>query len=273
MRIKVILQKQYSKQACIVPRDYYYYLASIIYKKLEEGNPSFAQKLHNQGYSYNNNSFKLFSFSPLKNQTNAFTIYQDKIIFTDFPLSFTCSTLINEFSTAFIMGLFKNKQIIIEDKFSKTHLKVLEIVQEKEPEFSQTMKYKLESPVIVKSKNEQTNKTEFISPQHKDFTKIIIENLQKKYSAFALQNNIEIDQSIINNINIEILEKTQKSKKIMFKNFAQKNVNFRGYFFNFILTAPIEIQKIAYYAGIGKSNALGFGYLSIHIVKRFTNIP
>ncbi|WP_367281913.1 CRISPR-associated endoribonuclease Cas6 [Tunicatimonas pelagia] len=34
-----------------------------------------------------------------------------------------------------------------------------------------------------------------------------------------------------------------------------------GYTYNLTLTAPPEVQQLAYYAGLGEDNSMGFGFL------------
>ena len=85
-----------------------------IYNVIGSADKTFADFLHNEGFREGNKKFKLFNFSPLDfgkpkiwKEKDLFEIFRDQITL---KLSF----LLNDVAEAFIIGLFKYKEVLLE---------------------------------------------------------------------------------------------------------------------------------------------------------------
>jgi len=236
-----------------IPINYQYELSAWIYKTVNEGNPEFADFLHNQGYVNKKKNFKLFCFSNLI--VPKFKTELDRLVLACTQVKLMVSLYPIEALEPFIVGLFKNQAFTIGDKKSKAGFVVNSVEKMKEPEFCNQMSFKLLSPIHVIRKNPfDPSKTDHLNPEHKDFEGNFFDNLISKYNAY--HESIEFDSS---GFKLEILTEP-RSKAIHIKQGTRQETILKSYLFDFKINAPAELIRIGYYAGFGKENSQGFGF-------------
>ena len=146
MRLKLVLK---IVEGTVLPCNYMYELSSCLYKVLNEGNPVFTAWLHDKGYCKEKKVFKLFTFSNF--YFPCFRIEGDRI----FVLADTAQLIVSfypiEAIDAFVMGLFKNRQLEVGDRKSRVRFEVFNLERQAEPEFTSRMFFKTLSPIDRKS--------------------------------------------------------------------------------------------------------------------------
>ncbi len=260
MRFSLKLQNKYPNNICILPVDYQYYLSSAVYDILNTGDKPFTEFLHDTGYIFESKTFKFFDFSSLRGKLQ----FQepDRLILTNKYLYFTISFFIPEISETFIRGLFNNRNIWIGDKFTTAHFTVKSMEREPKPEFTETMNYFTTSPVLIAQKSDDRKHATYLSPEDENYKEIFFKNLQDKYNAFLAIEKKPIHEFDLTSCSLETCSEP-KSKLITIKEGTKEQTKVRAWNYKMRITAPLDLQKTAYYAGAGKSNAEGFGLLEI----------
>ncbi len=114
-----------------LPCNYMYELSSCLYKVLNEGNPVFADWLHNKGFCKERKVFQLFNF--------CFKIIGDRLLVLSDTIRLVVSFYPIEAIEAFVMGVFKDRQLEIGDRKSKIVFEVAAIERIAEPVFETKM--------------------------------------------------------------------------------------------------------------------------------------
>ncbi len=120
-----------------LPCNYMYELSSCLYKVLNEGNPVFADWLHNKGFCKERKVFKLFTFSNF--HIPRFKIIGDRLLVLSDTARLVVSFYPIEAIEAFVMGVFKDRQLEIGDRKSKIVFEVAAIERIAEPVFGTKM--------------------------------------------------------------------------------------------------------------------------------------
>ena len=183
MRLIVQLQAE-SKNEITLPIQYNYFVQSALYKTLDR---EFASFLHNQGYEGGGRRFKLFTFSRLLGE---YRILKSEITFMT-PIKLIVSSPVNEFCQSLVNGLLGNRDF----QFGNCSLQVKSVQIEKPLVKDDVLKMRLLSPVVTYStllRPEGGKYTCYFQPGDNDFTRIVNENLRKKYNALFHQNVPEV---------------------------------------------------------------------------------
>ena len=233
-----------------IPINYQYPFSSWIYKTVHEGDKSFAQWLHQTGYTDGNKRFKGFCFSYLQN--GKFKANSNRLEIISKNVSLYISFYLPQVAEPFILGLFNAQDFSIGDSKSRVDFKVNTIERLPNPVFKRKMQFRCLSPIHVTHYNERADKTDHLHPDHKEYKRLFFENLQNKYKAF---HDKDID---VSNCKLEILTEPRK-KGITLKEGTKQQTKLIGYTFNFSLQAPKELMKLGYHAGFGKAGSQGFG--------------
>lgn len=229
----------------ILPMSYNNIIQAVLYKFINED--SFADFLHNKGYTHNKRNFKLFSFSNILEKPLLIDKFKKQFTFPQ-NISIYFSSVNNEFfqfvfnsiiDIQDIIYLGQNKASILKIEFIK------QIISEKET-------VKALSPITVYSTFntfEGRKKTYYYSPYEKEFSINIKMNLLNKYQ--SLYNLLPKDESF----SIEC-KNTPVEKIIKYKDFIIK-----GYTGIFELEGSKELIEMAFCAGLGSKNSQGFGLI------------
>lgn len=256
MRFNITLNRT-NKQR-MIPIDYQYYIGAWIYKVIGKADSEFAYFLHQHGYSDGNKQFKLFNYSTLNfgkpklwKEKSLFEIEVDKIFL---QISF----YLPDTAEKFIIGLFNNQQVFVGDKFNGIDLTVSQIERLPEPEISDTIHYKANSPVVISILNENEKYAKYLSPTDNNYALYLKNNLTQKWKTIPgeqpLPDILDFDWE---------LTSEPKSKLITVKPYTPQQSKVRGYIYEFKLTTSKEIHRLILSAGIGEKNSMGFGWVEL----------
>lgn len=255
MRIKLKLELV-NPMENLLPINYQYAVSSWIYKTLQRGNENFATRLHEQGYRKDQKIYRLFLFSNLWIKEKK--IIDDRIQILSPRMGLVVSFLPLEIPSHFIRGLFQDTRFRIGDRKSQVPLVVKDIQILEEPEFQETMHYRCSSPIVVSTFDPEVSKhPQYLSPEDEGYQEILMQNINRKYQALceAMRKEPEV---LVGDFSWK-MESQPKRKLVTIKSGTPRATKIRGYQYAFSFTAPVALQRTAYYAGFGEKNAQGFG--------------
>ncbi|NME67360.1 CRISPR-associated endoribonuclease Cas6 [Flammeovirga aprica] len=248
-------------------------LQGFFYKVLSQNNPDFAKFIHDEGY-------KLEGEKTFKHTVISDLFYERKMGFrgkSDFEIKegdtayLHISFSVNEIGENFIKGLFQSK----EDRLGKMFFMIENIQSISQPVFQKTMQYELLSPVFLKRGRQEIvdgKKNDFIHPcsRNRKFQKnfyeeyeyYLIENIKSKIKSLVLHDKIENTEGFLENeINFQ-LNKYYGSRNERAK-FMEKESTIITHYYDFTVTAPIEVHEVLYKSGLGMLNTLGLGMVEV----------
>lgn len=253
MRFKLSLSLTNSQNTKL-PLSYQYELSSFIYKTIARGDKMYADWLHGNGFATNGKQFRLFSFSNFFVPQYAIDRKNERLVIQSDEISFDIAFLPERSTEEFVKGIFANQHFAIGDKISKVELLVKSIELLPEPDFSKPLIGKTLSPICITMKN-AADKLDYIPPEHPDYSKFIKNNLLTKYEAF-FGTPPPSDVFLVWETNNK-----SHSKLIRIKSGTKEETSVRGYNCRFKFFSTPELMKIAYNAGIGEKNSMGFGMI------------
>jgi len=240
-------------QTSTIPLNYQYYVGSWIYKVLEQGDAEFAKFLHTTGYKGNDRrKFKLFTFSMLN-------IPKKTVLKADYQLRIESSTfslkvhfLLEEALQPFVMGLFKNQELVIRSQtYRVQQVESLAVNIEKEAIHIRTL-----SPVVI-SKKRGDGSEEYLSPEHPEYEALFFHNLMGKY--LSTGQTVPEDWSQATPVFKLLSPEKVQSKLLTIKAGHASETRLKGYLFYFEMKAPVKLIETGLLAGFGKENSWGFG--------------
>ena len=227
----------------ILPLHYNYYIQSFLYRHIS---PELSKFLHDYGFTLGKRKFKMFTFSRLQGK---YKIIKDKIKFSP-PVYLTISSPLDRFISELGNTLLKTDNLeLVKNKVYVESIKV-----HPEPEIKDEIKIKMLSPVVVYSTlitKDGKKKTYYYSPYEEEFTKLIDENLRKKYEALYKK------KPRARKLKIKIISKP-KEKILLYRDTVIK-----GWLGTFILNGNRKLLKLSYYTGLGSKNSQGFGMFEV----------
>lgn len=263
MRLEITLKPQTRK--FLIPINYNFPLSSAIYKIFESFSPYFSKWLHEKGFkNIDGKRFKFFTFSRLYFWRKELS---DNLIKGEGDVKFIfCSPLTDTLIPNFINGLLEKNNLFIGNKEAGTYFKIFKVSILPFPEFKHLMKYKMLSPTISSIQEEINGKKriKYLSPIDEKISLQLAKNLLNKYYILYEKNDsptieIQPDYKYINENGGE--EKVMKL--ITIKEATSKEIKLKGFITPISIKSTIDIQKIAYFCGIGEKNSLGFGCLEL----------
>ena len=260
MRFQLTLNRT-TKQR-MLPMDYQYYVSAWIYKVLNQADKEFAQFLHEKGYGGQGETklYKLFCFSRLN--FGRPKLWKEKKLFEipaheiDLQISFDVS----EAATNFIKGLFMSQEFYLGDKFNGIDFKVLKVEALPEPEFTETMKYRLQTPWVVSYLSEENKHAQYLSPEDNMFEQLAIKHLVEKFNNTRNDKRISSEQ-----IRFKRTSDFKRAGFVM-KPGTREETRVIGNLFGVELKAPVEVQQMIWNAGVSEKSSSGFGWVEIKMV-------
>lgn len=249
MRLKLVLK---IIEGTVLPCNYMHELSSCLYKVLNEGDSDFTTWLHDKGYCKEKKSFKLFTFSNFN--FSRFRIDGDRIYVLADTVQLIVSFYPIEAIDAFVIGLFKNRQLEIGDRKSRVRFEVMEIERLPEQVFTSIMMFKTISPMFIEEQFPDSRRTVHLAPGDPKFIELLHLNLLEKYRVFYGR---EPDGSWAVT-RMHVLS-APKAKTIALKKGTAQETRMRGYMFRFELEGQPELLQLGYDGGFGRLNAQGFG--------------
>lgn len=256
MRFELTLNRT-TKQR-MLPMDYQYYISAWIYKVLKQADHKFASFLHEKGYGQNETKlYKLFCFSRLN--FGKPKLWKEKKLFeiSAHEIKLQISFDVKEAATNFIKGLFMQQEFYLGDKFNGIDFKVANVAALPEPEFSKTMHYHLQTPWVVSFKTENDKHPQYLSPTNKIFKTLVIKHIVEKFN-----NTRNAESFLAEQIKLKLTSDFKRSSFVM-KPGTKEQSRIVGNLFEFELTAPIEVHRLVWNAGVSEKSSSGFGWLEV----------
>jgi CRISPR-associated endoribonuclease Cas6 len=249
MRVKLTLLGL--KKATLLPLNYNYAVASLVYLILDKASAEFAARLHDEGYeSQAGRRFKLFTFSRLT--TGRRRVAGDKLILESGEVSLQISSPVSDFIEHLVAGLFQIEVFNI----AGAEFRLLQAETIAPPVFGEQMSFRALSPITEAVRDEQ-NRTRYLSIAD-DWSEIIGRNLARKYQ--ALYGRAPEDARVCWNWDeayLGELAKRNRRASVLIEIGNRSKV--RGWLAPFTIAGSKELIELGYEAGFGNSNAMGFG--------------
>jgi CRISPR-associated endoribonuclease Cas6 len=252
MRFQITLLIEPSERGKILPINYQYELSSWIYKVLNEGDPIFSAWLHSHGYKTKEKPFRLFTFSRLF--IEKIKVKGDRLMVLSNKAKLIISFLPDEIITPFILGLFKDRHLVLGDNFTQVAFDVSTVENLKPVKFEDEMTFSTISPLFVDFLESGVKNKKHLSPNAENYSQIVSINLREKFRAF---NGKEPDPEW-EDVKIIPLD-VPKPKTITIKTGTPQQTQIKAYNYNFKITGAPELIKVGYYGGFGGLNSQGFG--------------
>ncbi|MDJ1473777.1 CRISPR-associated endoribonuclease Cas6 [Xanthocytophaga flava] len=253
MRLKLTLQKTGSQST--LPINYAYPLSSWIYKVIGKADETYADFLHNSGYSAGQKRFKFFTFSAL--QIPRFDIRKgsDRIAVLSDEVGLMVSFYTDKAAENFVMGLFAEQEFRLGDRISQVDFRVKQVESLAWQIPSETVHLRTLSPLVVSRKNDRGH-DDYYSPLQEGYQELLFTNLLDKYIA----SGQSLQASWANApMEFRLLSAEPKARLITLKDHSPEATKIKGYLFDFELTAPRKLLEIGLLGGFGRYNAEGFG--------------
>ena len=224
--------------------NYYYELMKEMYKSLEISNPELAVKIHDEGFRIENKKkYKLFNhqlfIENAKYTTEGIEIKKGAIC------KLTVSG-VKEIVKNIVFGFLEKGTLKL---FNNTY-KVLNIENDKNVKFNNITLYKVRNPIVATRQDSKKNIV-FTNPFEEDYYRILANNLKRKYK---LIYNKDYEGELYFDI-----EDTLSIKKRFISNIKSKSILIGYTDFELYLVADKDMQRVAYYCGLGSNNSLGMG--------------
>lgn len=224
-----------------LPLHYNHLIQGFVYKTI---NKDLADFLHNSGYG-EERKFKLFCFSNLLGKA----IIRNNYIFFNKHMQLEISSPDEKFCESFANTILKRTV-----KLGENLLEVGSIQIDRQDVLDNKVTIQTLSTITAYSTLNRPNGSKYtcyFQPGEKDFNRIVVENLRKKYKAFT-----QLDPP---NDAVFIKPLTQPRLHIVkYKGFIVK-----GYSGRLLLEGPRSLLQMAVDAGLGSKNSQGFGCVKI----------
>ena len=241
MRLRVSLL---SKKSQILPINYSYHLASMIYRCIQRGDAMLSLYLHKP------KTIKFFTFSKLMAEKRKI---EEDIIEVEGNVYFEFSSPKKNIVVALLNGLLEKP--MVEIKNAEFTLSSIEILKEKKIAGKET--FVTLSPISITTVKGSNGYRKIVDlyPNEPKFYENLRKNLIKKYKLLYGKEpkNKEID--------IEVIK--AKPKRIKIKNTYHRCVEMV-----FRAKGSKELLEIGYKAGFGERNSMGFGMVKVANIRR-----
>jgi len=255
MRFKLTLNRTTRQR--MLPMDYQYYISAWIYKVLKQADADFATFLHEKGYGKSETKlYKMFCFSRL--DFGKPRLWKEKKLFeiSAQEISLQISFDVNDIASNFIKGLFMSQEFYLGDKFNGIDFKVSGVEALPEPEFSETMHYRLTTPWVVSNKGENDRYPQYLSPNDEQFIPLAIKHIAEKYKSTR-----STDTDFASEIKLKISDDFKRAGFVI-KPGAREQSRIIGNLCEVTLTAPVEVQRMVWNAGFCEKSSSGFGWVT-----------
>ncbi|MBS7530794.1 CRISPR-associated endoribonuclease Cas6 [Hazenella sp. IB182353] len=227
----------------VLPLNYQQVIQGFIYHQIQDR--TYAQFLHNKGYTYENRQFRLFTFSRLLGQATV-QLHTKTITFKNevhLQISSCLPKFVQELGQSFLLQSsvqLNGHPLIIEEMRYQT-----QTVTES------PCTIEMLSPITVHRTDKASDGrkvTKYFSPRDPAFEPLINENLSNKYAAYY-------GKQMPSTIHIKPLQLGKRDKVITrFKGFI-----IEGWNGTYQLQGDPEILTFASAVGLGARNSQGFG--------------
>lgn len=247
MHVKLTLQA--TKQATHLPLNYNHAVASLIYDTLGQASTEFAARLHDEGFTSDGRSFKLFTFSRLNARRSR--VKENQLLLEDPTITLKISSPVAEFIKHFVTGLFQRESFHITGaRFTLQQAETLPT-----PTFTERMSFRALSPITESVRDEQGG-IRFLAPED-EWSEIMRRNLLRKYH--ALHGHAPIDDRLRWTWDQAYLDDANRRGRRASSLIDIRGIKIRGWLAPFAVEGSAELIEIGYEAGFGARNSMGFG--------------
>jgi CRISPR-associated endoribonuclease Cas6 len=235
-----------------LPLNYQYELSAYIYRTIANGDAKYAEWLHQNGFKMEGKQFRLFTFSNFIIPQKTIDKEHARLIIRGNSASFIISFLPERSTEEFVKGIFADQHFSIGNHDCKAEFLIQNIELLPQPDFCRSFTGTTISPICITLKNDN-GKLDYIAPDSPLAPELIKNNLLNKYFAFYGK---PYDKELF------FVWKTldvPRSKLITIKTNTPQQTKVRGFHCKFSLFTIPELMNIAYNAGIGEKNSMGFG--------------
>jgi len=256
MRIKICLQLS-NEGENLLSTDYQDSLSRNINEVLIMSTNSISELYPFQKTEIYNPSKLPFTFSNLFFQESSSK--NGNLLITDPQFHFFLSFMPTKGLENVLPEGFAKKNFVIGNKKNVIECYVTDVQIVKEPTFTDSMSFKSLSPLVICYRDHTANiYSEYMFPKGERYNELFLNDISNKFAYYEKLNSISKGSNEIKIRNIEMLSKST-AKSVIFKHGTPEQIDYKGYFFDFKIHAPAELLRIAYYAGFGELNSLGFG--------------
>ncbi len=261
--MRITITAAVAGQPVFFPYNYQYALHAALYGLMNESSADYSRFLHDKGYVKDgiDKLFKLFTFSklkftPAKRTSDGFSGVT--------KIQFVFSTIMEESMKHVILGIFSNKQMMLNVNGHPAVFDICEVDMEKTPEFGPDETFICLSPIVASTiiTNEKgRNVPHFLDYMVPEERPRFVDNLKKNlinkfetihmapYQNTGLPFAFSFDTSYITR------KKGRISKLIRFKD----QIRIKAMEAPFRVKADPALIRIGYECGWGEKNSAGFG--------------
>lgn len=255
MRFKISLNVQADDSGTVLPISYQFELASCVYRLLTTNYFRFRQWLESNGLSHSDDrQQKVYSISNLyipKVQVDG-----DRLIIGVPRVQFWISFWPREGTADFVRKCFSDQTLLIGDKKTRVKFVVTAIEEMPTIEFTDQMEYLTLAPIVVIGMR-PNGSLEYLDPQNPCYSQFAMEDLTERYGRLMRR-----PYDGPHDFKWELLA-PPKRKGVTIYQGTPKERKVVGYMLRFRLTAPPELQEMAYETGLGDKINFGFGYVEL----------
>lgn len=252
MRFKLTARAVKTISGNKLPINYSYPLSSWIYGVIARADKAYAEWLHENAFNDGNKVFKFFTFSNL--QIPEYKFSGDRLFILSDTISFYLSFLPEKSTENFIKGIFQNQEFSLGDKQSRVHFRIEQIELCPSPDLKTATTFKTLSPIVVSLK-EADGRVTYLSPEREEYSRCLLNNLKEKYKTYYQEEYTGSED-----FDFELLS-LAKPRLITIKADTPAQTKIKAYAYTFRLKADEALMKLAYEAGAGGKNSMGFGMI------------
>lgn len=244
MRLEIFFE---TEKSLVLPIQYNHLIQGMLYNNIT---PELASFLHDKGYGVDGRSFKLFTFSRLIGNFNLDTKNTNIIFEPQFKL--IVNSAVYEFAEDLANSLLLKSNLWLgAQKLFVKNVNMDTLYINKNHIAVRTL-----SPVVAYStlfKQDGGKYTLYLQPGDPEYSKLITENLRKKYRAVHGLYPITDEE-------VKVVRRNNGGKFLLIK---YKDLVIKGYHGLLDIYGPQELLQIALDTGLGSKNAQGFGCLEL----------
>lgn len=248
--MRIILTLVPGSVPCLIPFSYAHALTAVVYSFLDRSSHDYARFLHDEGYRLGAKRFKLFTFSQLLIPQRR--VAPEGIVCLSEQITWQISSPITEFVEHLAAGLLQLGQMRLGAQLFT--VKRVEVAPQ--PIFSQEMRFRCLSPIVVSLPQERAGKlmAHYARADDPQLSEALRQNLLKKF--FVVHGRAPESSELTVEFDREYLRR--KGEEVY------RLVDYKGTRIKAIL-APLRVRgspeliTMGYEAGFGEKNSMGFG--------------
>jgi len=231
-----------------LPMNYQEYLIGFMYKNI--GDEKFRSFLHDEGYTYQNKTYKHFAFSRL---LGPYRYNRSRKTITFAPsFSLMVTSPLDRFVQEFAQSMLRSDDLRIGQY--RVHLNAFETLPEPDP-FPDTLRIRMLSPIVTYSTLRHPNGvkyTYYYSPHQEQFSPMIESNLRRRYFSMHAEEN---ESGLTRPFSIVPLRVDQRNKVIT----RFRGIIIEGWMGDYEISGDPRLLRWAFHSNLGSKGAQGCG--------------